>query len=544
MEDTSPAGPAANEAAAHLGGEEPLRLLTQLVATAPTNLEDRARGRWEKPNYLRAADAIVRAARAAGLATRVYDPVVAGDVEGDWHGANRPNVVVDLDVGARETVLILAHYDVVPVPAEQLARWRSPPHTLTYRADGRLYGRGANDDLGSGVVASLTALRHLVDLPDLPRNVRLLACCDEETGGQGGVEAVKEHDGRLAPDDPERILRGDVALIPDGSPETTAGSSGVAFLEASFEGPASLAETIAYGRELVALHELAQKWRSVYTSPDWPERHAPEPVITGRASVTQFDVAEVRLAPESVGLLAAHAETDAANQIGRAVTLVFGGPSVALDVLPGHLSGFVPPPFRLEPAGATALPLAPGTRALQLVGEATHGGYPHRGHNPVPPTLELLDEAARAGVLDGGATGVATFSVDLRLIPEMPLDVGLSAALNAIRTWSGANSTRARIEAPPERCRPGYAIAPDHPMARKLERILSATLGAQGVRGEYGGTDASSLRDLTTPAGEPLPALVFGSMDPAARIHDAEESLDPRLFAGVVAAIERFVMDP
>jgi hypothetical protein len=32
-------------------------------------------------------------------------------------------------------------------------------------------------------------------------------------------------------------------------------------------------------------------------------------------------------------------------------------------------------------------------------------------------------------------------------------------------------------------------------------------------------------------------------MDPASRIHDAEESADPRLIAGVVRAIEQFVLE-
>ncbi len=532
------------EAALGMGGEEPLRLLTQLVAIAPVNLEDPLHGRWEKPHYLRATDAIVRAARAAGLGTRVYDPLVSGDAGGELHGVNRPNVIIDLDAGARSTVLILAHYDVVPVPAEQLSRWKSPPHILTYRADGRLYGRGSNDDLGSGVVASLTALRHLAEEPNLSRNVRLLVCCDEETGGQGGIEAIKEHDAHLAPDDPARILRADVALIPDGGPDVTAGSSGVAFLQGSFGKPETLERALAFGKMLVGLHELARTWRSVYRSPDWPNRHAPEPVLTGRASLTQFDVGEVRLDPHRVGLLAAHAETDAANQIARTVTLVFGGPTPVLDALPGRLSELVAPPYRLETAGASALSLAPGTRALQVVGEAIHGGYPHRGHNPVPVALDLLEQAAARGWIDGFALGSASFTVDLRLIPEMELSTGLDAALGRVRDWTSVHAPTAHVEAPPERCRPGYALPVDHPAVKRLAGILRSTFGAEGVLGEYGGTDASALRDRRTPAGEPLPALVFGSMDPEARIHDAEESLDPRLFAGVVTTIERFVKEP
>lgn len=526
-----------------LGHEEAQRLLAQLVAIAPTNLEDPIHRRWEKPHYLRASEAIVRAARARGLATEVYDPVVAGDVEGDWHGANRPNVIIDLDAGARSTTLILAHYDVVPVPAEQLARWKTPPFVLTRRSDGRLYGRGANDDLGSGVVASLTALGHLAEAGGLRTNVRLLVCCDEETGGEGGVEAILKHDARLTPTDPGRILRGDVALIPDGSPEATAGSSGIAFLQTSFDRPVPLRDTLAFGQDLVDLHELAKSWRSVYDSPDWPDRNAPDPKLTGRASVTQFDLRDAQIAPEKVGLLEAHAETDAANQIGRAVTLLFGGPTLELDQIAQQLRLLVRSPFRLERAGASALEVPPGTVALQLVGEATHGGYPHRGHNPVPEALRLLSIAAERGLLDAGSLGTATFTVDVRLIPEMELPDGLDRMLAKVRSSIRSRSLPAKVEAPPERCRAGYALRTDHPALGRLARILESEFGVRGIFGEYGGTDASALRGLTTPNGEPLPALVFGSMDPAARIHDAEENLDPALFHGVVRTLERFVTD-
>ena len=530
-------------AIAAIGDEPTLRLLQQLVAIAPTNLEDPPSGRYEKPNYLRASDAIVRAARASGLTTRIYDPVTSGDSPEPLHGGPRPNVVVDLAVGAPETVLILAHYDVVPVPAEQRARWKSPPHTLTFRADGRLYGRGANDDLGSGVVTTLLAMRRLADVEGLSRNVRLVACCDEETGGEGGVEAIKAHDERLAMDDPERILVAEVALIPDGSPETTAGSSGVAFLDASFDGPVPLHEAVAYGSALVDLHEVARTWKSVYESPDWPDRHAPEPVLTGRASVTKFDVGPVE-ASSAPHMVAAHAESDAANQIARAVTLVFEGPPASLAGLRDALAPLLAPPFRLEPAGATALTVPAGALALQLVGEAAHGGYPHRGHNPVPASLGLLRAAFDRDLLDRTVAGTATFTVDLRLVPEMELADGLNRALTYVRTWGRTHAPKARIAAPASRCRSGYALPPDHPAAVKLEKILAATVGGHGIRGEYGGTDASALRGLRTPKGESLPAIVFGSMDPEAHIHDAEESADPRLIAGVARAIERFVREP
>ncbi|MCI4365613.1 MAG: M20/M25/M40 family metallo-hydrolase [Thermoplasmata archaeon] len=524
-------------------GEEGLRLLTQLVATAPTNLEDPGRGRWEKPHYLRTSDAIVRAARSRGLATRIYDPVVAGDVPGEWHGLPRPNVIADLDVGAPETVLILAHYDVVPVPAEQLGRWKSPPHTLTSRANGRLYARGSNDDLGSGVVGSLLALARLADGPKPERNVRLVACCDEESSGEGGIEAIKHHDGLLPEGSPDRILVGEVVLIPDAGPETIVGSSGVAFMDGSFNEPVPLRETLAYGDVLVGLHELARTWKSPLPSPDWPDRHAPEPVITGRASLTQFDLTAPPDGPAPTRLVAAHAENDAANQIARAMTLVFSGAPEELGRLVERLSPLVQPPYTFEPAGLTALTVAPGHRAFQVVGEAAHGGYPHRGHNPVPMALHVLRAAVDRGWVDGAARAVPTFTVDLRLTPEMELEEGLRSALGFVRAGAAARAPHARIEVPAARARSGYALSPEAPVALRLQKILAETLHSPGILGEYGGTDASAIRGLRTPSGAPLPALVFGSMDPAARIHDAEESVDPHLLMGVVAAIERFVRE-
>ena len=538
--DARGSGPAS--VVARLGDEAALQILEELVAIAPTNLEDLGNQRFEKPNYPRAADAIVRWARKFGLATRVFDPVVEGVGEG-LRGIPRPNVVVDLDRGAKETVLVLAHFDVVPVPVEQRARWRSPPHTVTLRADGRLYGRGANDDLGSGITATLVALRRLAESDALHRNVRLLACCDEETGGGGGIEALREHDEGLPPGSPERIVAGDVALIPDGSPHATIGSSGVAFLEGARTSPGTLREAVRYGTTLVGLHELARTWRSACRSPDWPDGGAPEATITGRASVTKFDL-DLEPSAGGLSLLAAHAESDAANQIARAVTLVLGGPAPALSTAREQLARLVRSPFHLDAGGSTALQAPPGSLVLQLVGVAAHGGYPHRGHNPVPATLELLSTALDARLLANGRLRTARYTVDLRLPPEMELADGTEQALAEARRRAGADAAHYELVAPPARCRPGYLLPPNDPWAPKLERILGTELGAEGTFGEYGGTDASSLRGLRTPAGAPMPALVFGSMDVAANIHDVDESVDPRLLAGVARTIERFVLEP
>ena len=536
-----PAPPERSGGRQALGSTAMAELLTELVSIAPTNLEAPAEGRYEKPHYVRAVERLARAARAVGLTTRVFDPLVDLDDPGPYRNIPRPNLIADLDQGARRTVLILAHYDVVPVPAAQRPAWRSPPHTLTARADGRLYGRGANDDLGSGVVASLLALERLQAGDPVETNVRLLVCCDEETGGEGGIEAIHRHDHGRPAGDPERIVRGDVALIPDGSPETTAGSSGVLFLDALADRPLSAAEAATFGSTLVGYHERARQWTSVYRSPDWPDHGAPSEWITGRATVTQVDLAsDAGPSPTAVRLARVHAESEATNQIPEFVTFVFDGPASALAALPGRLAPHVPAPFTLAALRATALDVPAGALALQVVGQSAHGGYPHRGKNPVPVAIGLLRAIGEQGLAAAGPYRTS-FAVDLRLTPEMELADGRQQVME----WAGrtlpALGIPAHLEAPAGRCRGGYSVDPGHGEVRRLEPIIASELGIAGVYGEYGGTDASSLRDERTPAGQPLPAMVFGSMDRSSHIHEAEESVDPRAIVGVSRVIERFL---
>jgi acetylornithine deacetylase/succinyl-diaminopimelate desuccinylase-like protein len=543
MAPVPPEPPAAAKEA--LGDPDAYPLLRDLIGLATTNLEDPVHERWEKPHYLEAARYLADVAIRFGLRARIFDPVTdLPGVEG-LHGVPRPSIIADLDVGADERVIVMSHYDVVPVPAEQLARWKTPPHELTFRPDGLFYGRGAADDLGSGVVPSLLAAKQLRHNSAVSQNIRLLICCDEETGGAGGIEALKAHDERFPVNDPERFLDANVVLIPDGDPHATAGSSGLLFLDATFARPVPLPRVVAFGEGLVGLQALAQTWVSVYPSPDWPDHGAPFPFITGRATVTKCDVAaerETSAVRPRVG--AVHAETDATNQVAQSVTLVLRGSPGQLTNLPAQLAPFLSPPFRLEVGGVTSLQVPPDALAVSVVGTSTHAGYPHRGHNPVPAALELLDRALRAGLLDDSSPLVATFSVDFRLIPEMAMEAGVRAALDYARTWAAAHDPDARVEAPPDRGRGGYALPPNHPALLKMERILNSVFGVKGVYGEYGGTDASSLLGLQTSHGEPLPALVFGLMGRTSHIHEAEENLDPVGVARVTETIRRYILEP
>jgi acetylornithine deacetylase/succinyl-diaminopimelate desuccinylase-like protein len=87
----------------------------------------------------------------------------------------KPSVYADVaGPEGSPTVLLYAHYDVQPAPAE--AGWLTDPWTLTEQ-DGRLFGRGAADDK-SGIIIHAATMRLLKGRP--PVRLKLVIERDEE----------------------------------------------------------------------------------------------------------------------------------------------------------------------------------------------------------------------------------------------------------------------------------------------------------------------------------------------------------------------------
>ncbi|HVO40625.1 MAG TPA: M20 family metallo-hydrolase [Spirochaetia bacterium] len=122
----------------------------------------------------------------------------------------RPNVVVTIPGGADPgTFWIMTHLDIVPPGEAKL--WSSDPYSVVVR-DGRLIGRGVEDNQQS-LVASVFAAAAVKELGLRPRRtVKLLFVSDEETGSEHGVRHVLKTKGLFGPEDR--------ALVPDsGSPD-------------------------------------------------------------------------------------------------------------------------------------------------------------------------------------------------------------------------------------------------------------------------------------------------------------------------------------
>ncbi len=158
-----------------------------------------------KTGYLDCARIIVNEAKRLGLEVEVYD---SKDLAGD--GKPRPNVIAELNVGAKSSVALVTHYDVVP-PGEG---WMTNPFKLEVIGD-KAYGRGACDDKGA-IAAALGALRLLKGEASV--NVKFVASPDEEVGGTFGVGYLLN----------QGILKCDEAIILDASIDfVSIGASGI-----------------------------------------------------------------------------------------------------------------------------------------------------------------------------------------------------------------------------------------------------------------------------------------------------------------------------
>jgi succinyl-diaminopimelate desuccinylase len=161
----------------------------------------------EKKNYAVCAEVIKNYCQEAGLEVEVFDSM---------HDAiPQPNIVATMNVGAKTTILLCTHYDVVP--AGDIDEWTKPPFKLTVEK-GKAYGRGASDNKGN-IVATVSAAKELINKDSSKVNWKILISPNEEIGGVWGIDYLMNG--------PPKI-RGDFGIVVDSGPEyVSTGASGV-----------------------------------------------------------------------------------------------------------------------------------------------------------------------------------------------------------------------------------------------------------------------------------------------------------------------------
>ncbi len=128
------------------------------------------------------------------------------------------------------TVLVYGHYDVMPTDPIDL--WDTPPFKPEVR-DGKIYGRGADDDKGQAFMHA-KAFELMVNTDTLPCNVKFIIEGEEEIGSPSLGKWCEENKEMLQAD---VILVSDTGLIAQDIPSITTGLRGLAFMEVEVTGP-------------------------------------------------------------------------------------------------------------------------------------------------------------------------------------------------------------------------------------------------------------------------------------------------------------------
>jgi acetylornithine deacetylase/succinyl-diaminopimelate desuccinylase-like protein len=128
------------------------------------------------------------------------------------------------------TVLVYGHYDVMP--PEPLELWKSNPFEPVVH-DGRIWGRGADDDKGQALT-QIKGFETALRLGLLRTNVKFIIEGGEEIGSPGLEAFCRQHKDLLKAD---IILVSDTSMVSPDTPSLTTGLRGLAYWEVEVTGP-------------------------------------------------------------------------------------------------------------------------------------------------------------------------------------------------------------------------------------------------------------------------------------------------------------------
>lgn len=177
-----------------------IQMQIELTAIPALSPDSGGQGEYEKARYLKE--------KLTSLGFTQIREINAPD--GRVVSGIRPNLLV-MHPGKRKdkTTWILTHMDIVP-PGE-MAFWSSDPYQ-GYQKDGRIYGRGTEDNQ-QDLVASVFAAKAFLDAGVTPESgIGLAFVADEETSSQHGLAYLLKHEHHP-------FRKGDILVAPDSGNE-------------------------------------------------------------------------------------------------------------------------------------------------------------------------------------------------------------------------------------------------------------------------------------------------------------------------------------
>ncbi|MBI9055712.1 MAG: dipeptidase [Bacteroidales bacterium] len=173
-----------------------------------------------KPDMVRTAEALKAAILKAGADKAEVMP-------SDGNPVVYAEKIID---PAKPTVLIYAHYDVMPVDPIEL--WDTKPFEPVVK-DGKIWARGADDDKGQGFM-HIKAFEAMVQTDSLPCNVKFMIEGEEEIGSPNLPKWCEQNKDLVKAD---VILVSDTGMIAPDVPAITTGLRGLSYWEVEVTGP-------------------------------------------------------------------------------------------------------------------------------------------------------------------------------------------------------------------------------------------------------------------------------------------------------------------
>jgi acetylornithine deacetylase/succinyl-diaminopimelate desuccinylase-like protein len=173
-----------------------------------------------KPDMVKTAEALKAAILKAGADKAVVMP-------SDGNPVVYAEKIID---PSKPTVLIYAHYDVMPVDPIEL--WDTKPFEPVVK-DGKIWARGADDDKGQGFM-HIKAFEAMVKTDSLPCNVKFMIEGEEEIGSPNLPKWCEQNKDLVKAD---VILVSDTGMIAPDVPAITTGLRGLSYWEVEVTGP-------------------------------------------------------------------------------------------------------------------------------------------------------------------------------------------------------------------------------------------------------------------------------------------------------------------
>ncbi len=175
-----------------------VRSLVAMLRVKAIGPENGGEGEAERGRFL--------AALASDLGFRNVEVLESDDPR--VPSGKRPNIVIRSRGSTDKNLWVVTHMDTVP--EGDPSAWKYPPYDPQV-VDGRIYGRGAEDN-GQELIASLFGLAALLKAKVTPElNIGLVFVADEEYGNTHGIDFLLSKG---------LFKKGDMAIVPDhGQPD-------------------------------------------------------------------------------------------------------------------------------------------------------------------------------------------------------------------------------------------------------------------------------------------------------------------------------------